>query len=185
MSSNGSFGKKPNKGSFGKKPSNGSFGKKPSKGSFGKKPSKGGFGSKPSNGSFGKNKGINTATSKPYTFKKSEQVKAQAVFNRFVRDRDREKPCISCGQKLTHEYSQAGHYISVGRSKALRFHEDNVHSQCSYCNIQLEGNVSKYRAGLIKKIGIEKVEKIEEEANKSDLKIPKAEEIFEKYKKFL
>ena len=37
----------------------------------------------------------------------------------------------------------------------------NCHKQCVKCNRFLSGNVAEYRRGLIKKIGLDLVEKIE------------------------
>jgi phosphoribulokinase len=43
----------------------------------------------------------------------------------------------------------------------MQFVEDNVHGQCKYCNHRLAGNHVAYRAGLIARIGLEAVERIE------------------------
>lgn len=88
-------------------------------------------------------------------------AKAQKAYNAFVRQRDKGKGCISCG---THSGKMnAGHYISVGRSKALRFHPDNVHMQCERCNTSLSGNLIEYRKALIRLIGDDRVEWLERE----------------------
>jgi hypothetical protein len=42
-----------------------------------------------------------------------------------------------------------------------------VHKQCSYCNLQLAGNLIEYRKGLVKKIGINKVQDLEDMADSS------------------
>ena len=91
----------------------------------------------------------------------------QRAFNRFIRARDGKDCCISCGIKhsesgaLTGHKFDCGHYRSVGSMPALRFEELNSNSQCVKCNRNLSGNVVEYRAGLIKKIGLENVEWIE------------------------
>lgn len=89
--------------------------------------------------------------------------KAQAAFNRYIRLRDRGKPCISCGKPLGGEPNSydAGHYRSVGSSPHLRFDENNVHGQCKHCNCHLSGNVVAYRQGLIERIGLPETERIE------------------------
>lgn len=75
-------------------------------------------------------------------------------FNRYIRLRDANLPCISCGAlpgtfKLT-----AGHYITAGSCSALRFDEQNVHGQCWWnCNRNKSGNIVKYREGIIKRFG--------------------------------
>lgn len=95
--------------------------------------------------------------------------KAQAAFNRFVRLRDNGKPCICCGRPLSSgavltggEYD-AGHYRSVGSAPQLRFHEDNVHAQRKDCNQWGAGRAVDYRIGLIKRIGLDRVEALENE----------------------
>ena len=84
----------------------------------------------------------------------------QRVFNEFIRLRDKDLPCISCGRYHEGQY-HAGHYRSVGACPELRFNEDNVHKQCSACNNHLSGNILEYRLGLIEKIGLERVEFLE------------------------
>lgn len=92
---------------------------------------------------------------------KSQWAKeAQAAFNAYIRERDHDKPCISCGRFHTGQI-HAGHYLSVGSHPELRFNEDNVHAQCRPCNEFLSGNIVKYRPNLIDKIGIERVEALE------------------------
>lgn len=78
---------------------------------------------------------------------------AQRAFNAWIRQRDKDMPCISCGGRV----EQAGHYYSAGHHGALRFNENNVHGQCVRCNHFLHGNLTNYRNGLIKRIGENKV----------------------------
>lgn len=85
---------------------------------------------------------------------------AQKAFNAFIRQRDMDQPCISCGRFHTGQY-HAGHYKSVGACPELRFDEDNCHKQCSSCNDHLSGNIVNYRPNLITKIGLERVERLE------------------------
>ncbi len=85
---------------------------------------------------------------------------AQKTFNEFIRLRDKDLPCISCGRYHEGQY-HAGHYRSVGACPELRFNEDNTHKQCSACNSHLSGNILEYRLGLIEKIGLERVEFLE------------------------
>ena len=84
--------------------------------------------------------------------------KAQEVFNKWIRLRDAEQPCISCGSWNT---AHASHYFSAGKHNHLRFDEDNVWLSCIYCNTFEHGNLINYRHGLIKRIGIERVEVLE------------------------
>lgn len=84
----------------------------------------------------------------------------QILFNAHIRQRDKDLPCISCGCYV--EVGQAGHYKSVGSHPELRFNLDNVHKQCEKCNIELSGNIENYRIGLIKRIGLSRVEALEQ-----------------------
>jgi hypothetical protein len=43
----------------------------------------------------------------------------------------------------------------------MRFVEDNAHGQCKHCNSHLAGNHVAYRQGLIQRIGLHAVERIE------------------------
>jgi Bacteriophage Lambda NinG protein len=83
--------------------------------------------------------------------------KTQDVFNRWIRNRDKDKGCISCGGSVDH----AGHYFSQGHHSILRFSEDNVNGQCIGCNTYKHGNLIMYRIGLVKRIGEERVEELE------------------------
>jgi hypothetical protein len=83
---------------------------------------------------------------------------AQQVFNKYIRTRDHGMNCISCGSDKA---NQAGHWISVKQSSALRFHEWNVNLQCAGCNLYLHGNQVMYRVGLVQKIGEKAVAEIE------------------------
>lgn len=87
----------------------------------------------------------------------------QKKFNKWIRTRDAGLPCISCGKHS--EKVDAGHYIAQGSSGALRYHEDNVHLQCVSCNRFKHGNLLEYRMGLIRKIGEDKVNWLEEHRN--------------------
>lgn len=92
---------------------------------------------------------------------RSERLKdLQDVFNRFVRLRDKNLPCISCGRYHQGQW-HAGHYRSVGACPELRFNEDNCHKQCSVCNNHKSGNAIEYRINLVAKIGVERVEFLE------------------------
>lgn len=85
---------------------------------------------------------------------------AQTAFNAYIRERDKDWPCISCGRFHTGQY-QAGHYRTTKAAPELRFNELNVHKQCSACNNHLAGNIVEYRINLIRKIGNAKVEWLE------------------------
>lgn len=93
---------------------------------------------------------------------RSEHLKeAQAIVNSFIRERDKNEPCISCGTMKTGIQFHAGHYRTVGAHPELRFNEINIHKQCSACNNHKSGNIVEYRINLVKKIGADKVEWLE------------------------
>lgn len=111
---------------------------------------------------------------------KSELMKkAQFHFNKYIRTRDRDEPCISCGN--TTRQMHAGHFKTVGGNGNLRFNEDNCHKQCSICNNHLSGNIGEYEKNLRVKIGDKRVDAL-------DVKVPKSysvdelKEIIETYK---
>jgi len=77
---------------------------------------------------------------------------AQTAFNAWVRERDRDLPCISCGRHHQGQY-HAGHYRTVGANPELRFEPLNCHKQCAPCNNHKSGNIVEYRINLRERIG--------------------------------
>ena len=97
---------------------------------------------------------------------------AQKAFNAFIRMRDKDLPCISCGEFVVKDMPfgqyDCGHYKTVGGFPELRFEELNASKQCKSCNggsanfSHKDTTVSKeYRINLIEKIGLDKVEWLE------------------------
>lgn len=88
---------------------------------------------------------------------------AQQAFNAFIRARDAGRPCICCGKIMdwTGNKIDAGHFRSTGSAPHLRFDEDNCHAQDKQCNRYGSGRAVDYRIGLIKRIGLAEVERIE------------------------
>lgn len=84
--------------------------------------------------------------------------KCQQTFNAYIRARDKDKGCISCS---SHKVEHASHYFSVGHYSALRFTDDNCHGSCIKCNTWLHGNLLEYRKRLIRRIGEERVQRLE------------------------
>ena len=99
--------------------------------------------------------------------------KTQKVFNAYIRNRDKELGCISCGA----EVEQAGHYHSQGHHSALRYDPINTNGQCKRCNMFLSGNLIKYRQGLVARYGERVVQELEESANNNRLKKWSREEL--------
>lgn len=82
---------------------------------------------------------------------------AQRAFNAWIRERDHDRPCISCGAENPSDSRggswDCGHYRSTGANPELRFCELNAHKQCKQCNQHLSGNVANYRISLRERIG--------------------------------
>lgn len=96
-----------------------------------------------------------------YDNDKSTRIReAQKAFNAFIRERDKSKPCVSCGRMHEGQW-HAGHYRTTGAHPELRFHEDNCHKQCSVCNNHKSGNIADYRIELVKRIGLHRIEWLE------------------------
>lgn len=88
--------------------------------------------------------------------------RAQSAVNAYIRARDAGKPCISCGKPDDGSHQRhASHYRSVGGHPELRFCELNIWASCSVCNNYLSGNLVPFRAALVAKIGLDKVEFLE------------------------
>lgn len=84
----------------------------------------------------------------------------QAAFNEWIRERDRDLPCVSCGRHHQGQY-HAGHYRTVGANPELRFNPLNVHKQCAPCNNHKSGDIVNYRINLVERIGADQVEWLE------------------------
>jgi hypothetical protein len=87
-------------------------------------------------------------------------AEAQRVCNQWILIRDAGKPCVSCGRHHKGKVD-AGHYIAAGESEALTFSTENLHAQCSPCNTKLHGNLVRFRAELLRRIGPAEVERLE------------------------
>jgi hypothetical protein len=101
---------------------------------------------------------------------------AQTTFNKYIRKRDKGKPCISCEKPLGAKFD-AGHYFSMGGHKAVTFDEDNVHGQCVTCNQHKHGNLIEYQIAIQKRIGADRL--IELQARAYDVKKWTREELSE------
>ena len=109
---------------------------------------------------------------------------AQTAFNAYIRFRDSNCSCISCGRSSGAKVN-AGHYKSVGSSPELRFNELNCHLQCEHCNMFKSGNIENYRINLIKKIGLDKVEWLEGKHEPKKYTCEELKEIELKYKRLI
>lgn len=76
--------------------------------------------------------------------------KAVKVFNAWIRERDKNKGCISC---ITGGVHNAGHLYHGHLYSALQFNEINVNGQCIHCNLSKAGNEIGYRQGIVRRYG--------------------------------
>ena len=133
---------------------------------------------------------IEAKTIQKYKDKKlSQLIKiAQKHFNSYVRSRDSFDGyfrCISCNEIKPTSKMHAGHFYSVGNYQSVRFDLDNCHGQCHKCNTFLHGNLIPYRENLIKKIGSERFEQLEQLARLRGFKFDRITiiETIERFKK--
>jgi hypothetical protein len=66
--------------------------------------------------------------------------------------------------------SQAAHYFGKGGHPSVRYVQDNILWQCMYCHIIVfhrRADTEHAREALIKRIGIERFEALQQEAHKS------------------
>ena len=79
---------------------------------------------------------------------------ALKAFNAYIRERDKNKPCVSCGAKEGTYRITSGHYFPQGQNRSIALDERNAHGQCWYnCNSNKSGNLSEYLPELINRIG--------------------------------
>jgi hypothetical protein len=111
--------------------------------------------------------------------------RAEKACNAYIRKRDEGQGYISCGRHNA-EVWNAGHFISVGANRTLRFHEDNIHLQCARpCNKDKGGNIHEYRKGLLLKIGPERLAWLDGWHETVKMTRAKAQEIEAHYKQKL
>lgn len=115
-------------------------------------------------------------------------AEAQRAFNAFIRQRDKDQPCICCGRVATkvqglHSHGwDCGHYRSTGSAPHMRFIEDNAHRQLVLCNRHGAGRAVDYRIGLIARIGLARVEALEADQAPRKYTIPELQELKAHYK---
>ncbi|HHR6320145.1 TPA: recombination protein NinG, partial [Providencia alcalifaciens] len=109
---------------------------------------------------------------------------AQQAVNAYIRERDRDLPCISCGTYQSAQWD-AGHYRTTAAAPQLRFDERNIHRQCVVCNQHKSGNLVPYRVELINRIGQQAVESIECDHDRHKWTIDECKTIKEIFRKKL
>lgn len=72
----------------------------------------------------------------------------------FVRERDKNKPCISCLCQWNDKF-QCGHFFKAETFETLKYNLHNLNGQCQQCNLRKDGNVQNYALNLPNRIGKE------------------------------
>jgi len=88
--------------------------------------------------------------------------KLQIVFNKYIRERDIDKPCISCGKFFPDK--DAGHFFATQGYDGLRFDEDNVNGECKGCNRFDESHLIGYTHNLPNRIGEDNYQALRDKA---------------------
>lgn len=79
-----------------------------------------------------------------------------------LKSKDGKCCCVTCG-KIDDWYSSdmhPWHFRTAWSSLKYKFVDDNVHPQCIYCNVMLNGNYQKYTLYMIDKFGRDRVDNI-------------------------
>lgn len=88
------------------------------------------------------------------------KTNVQTWCHRFIKERDKGKPCVSCGQPWSDDH-QAGHWKKASDYSTLKYWEFNIHNQCKGCNLMKDGNVQRYADRILKRISPEQKQEIE------------------------
>lgn len=84
------------------------------------------------------------------------KAEARKLFQKWIRLRDSDKPCISCNSSTADTFD-GGHFYKAEVYSGLIFNENNCHKQCRKCNRFMNGNELNFRKGLIARYGIDYV----------------------------
>lgn len=88
---------------------------------------------------------------------------AQAACNAYVRERDKGKPCISCGRPDdgTHQ-RHAGHWKTTKARPDIRYEASQIHACCFQCNVYGGGGLHEgYLPELIRRVGQSEVDRLQ------------------------
>ena len=108
---------------------------------------------------------------------------AQTVVNKYIRLRDKNKPCISCGYIGSKRKWNAGHFRPQGANQQIRYYTLNIFIQCEQCNSYKSGNLILYRKALIKKFGIKWVEKLESNQERGNYTVEYLQRLIKVFRK--
>jgi hypothetical protein len=108
--------------------------------------------------------------------------KAIHTFNAFIRARDKDNPCVSCGVIVKENMAHASHFKPANTYSYLRFDESNVHKSCSRCNVFLSGNLNEYRIRIVERIGQSELDRLDMPNQSKKWSIEELKNIIETYK---
>ena len=115
-----------------------------------------------------KQKKVKTVKRKELMTRSQWYSKLQILVNQYVRWRDRDQPCCTCGTTNQHIKYDAGHFHTTGARPELRFELTNIHKQCSQkCNVYGSGMRKEYQTFIIDKYGMDHFEWLESNDHKS------------------
>lgn len=89
-------------------------------------------------------------------------AEADKVFSIYIRNRrtiNNIATCVTCGDEKHWRLMHNGHFISR-RVLPVRWNEINCNVQCPNCNVNLGGNLSKYKTYIEQFYGSEAIDKL-------------------------
>lgn len=107
---------------------------------------------------------------------------AQIIVNKYVRLRDYDKPCCTCGHLEGRQF-HSGHFENVGGKGQLRFYTLNIHKQCSICNNWKSGNLAEYEKFMINKYGVDFVEKLKSNNERANYSVEYLQRLIKVFRK--
>lgn len=91
---------------------------------------------------------------------------AVGVCHEYIRERDKDLPCISCNKKYTQSNPmQAGHYYKAELYSGVIFDERNINGECEYCNCLNPDHLVSYAVGMHKRYPSDVIHDLDLKAN--------------------
>ena len=104
--------------------------------------------------------------------------KLQTLVNQYVKYRDRNEPCCTCGTTNPNIKYDAGHFFTRAARPDIRFELTNIHIQCSMkCNQHGSGMRAEYTQFIIKRYGADHLAWLESEGKPLKEQFPSWENI--------
>ncbi len=105
-----------------------------------------------------------TAKSKELRTRLDWYSRLGTLVNQYVRWRDRDEPCCTCGTTNPNIKYDAGHFHTKKARPDIRFELTNIHRQCSQrCNVYGSGMRNEYEKFIADKYGPEHVDWLAEQ----------------------